>query len=255
MAADHDEVIAAALDLADGDLHGAPAILDVGAHPDAHRPLASASRAACRPAVRAMPTQGSRAISVLQGLGRRIAPGGLDRAEGHRRVLRVAPVHHHAAGGAHEGGDALLFVARRMIGELGQRDLAGGIAARVFAEGPEATSISSPERPSGKVGRLWPKVLASITSSTGASTLQLALFGKTDEPGHLEHPAPIPRPCVSAAALYSAMRLPLAEPARREGISVVMCSTWALHVGGRHGADDVFFRHASSSPLCKLGYA
>src|SRR5437762_13998464 len=31
-----------------------------------------------------------------------------------------------------------------------------------------------------------------------------------------------------AAGLDSAMRLPWAEPARRDGISVVMCSTWAL---------------------------
>ena len=64
VAADHDEVVAAALDLADRDLHGAPAVLDVGAEPHAHGPAFSISRS-FRPAVRAMPMQGSVAISVL----------------------------------------------------------------------------------------------------------------------------------------------------------------------------------------------
>ena len=48
---------------------------------------------------------------------------------------------------------------------------------------PEATSISSAEMPSGSVGRLWPSVLASIDSSTGASTRISAFSGKLTSPG------------------------------------------------------------------------
>src|SRR5262245_19444365 len=87
--------------------------------------------------------------------------------------------------------------------------------------------MSSPERPSGKVGRLCPKVLASMTSSTGESTLSSPCSGKLTGAGISCTRADTPS-LGSAAALYSAMRLPLPEPARREGIAVVMCSTWAL---------------------------
>ncbi len=92
---------------------------------------------------------------------------------------------------------------------------------------PEATSISSAEMPSGRVGRLWPSVLASIDSSTGASTRISACCGKLTSPGISCTCAETPT-LVSAAALYSAMRLPLGEPASRDGISVVMCSTCAF---------------------------
>src|SRR5262245_13259746 len=87
--------------------------------------------------------------------------------------------------------------------------------------------MSSPERPSGKVGRLCPKVLASMTSSTGESTLSSPCSGKLTGAGISCTRADTPS-LGSAAALYSAMRLPLAEPASREGICVVMCSTWAF---------------------------
>ena len=92
---------------------------------------------------------------------------------------------------------------------------------------PEATSISSAEMPSGSVGRLWPSVFASIDSSTGASTRISAFSGKLTSPGISKTCAASPA-LVSAAALYSAMRLALADPASRVGMSVVMCSTWAL---------------------------
>jgi hypothetical protein len=52
---------------------------------------------------------------------------------------------------------------------------------------------------------------------------------------------------VSAAALYSAMRLPFAEPARREGISVVMCSTWAFTLAAETAATTLSSDMAVSS--------
>ena len=134
VAADHHEIVRAALDLAHRDLHGPPAVLDVGAEPDAHRAclqhLAQLQAGGAGDA-----DAGQRRHLALVGLGRRVAPHGLHRAERHGRVLWVPPVHHHAPGRAHDGGDALLLVARGMIGELGERDLARGVASLVLAEG------------------------------------------------------------------------------------------------------------------------
>ena len=242
----------AALDLADRDLHGAPAVLDVGAEPHAHRPrlqhLAQlqAGRAGDADA-------GQRRHLGLVGLGRRIAPHRLHRAERDGRVLGMAPVHHHAAGGAHDGGDALLLVARRVVGELGERDLAGCVAALVFAEGAGGDVDQLGRHAVGKrrqavaqrVGldrRARPAPALASRPARESSTSPGISCTRADTPA-----------LVSAAALYSAMRLPLAEPARRDGISVVMCSTWAFDVGRRHRVDDDFIRHASSShPLQAL---
>ena len=89
---------------------------------------------------------------------------------------------------------------------------------------PEATSISSPERPSASVGTLCPSVFASIAISTGATTRISAGSGKLTRPGISKTRAATPA-LVSAAALYSAMRRPFSEPASRDGIVVVMRST------------------------------
>ena len=66
---------------------------------------------------------------ALVGLGCRVTPHRLDRAEGHGRVFRVPPVHHHRADGALHGGDALLLVTTWRIRQLRQDDLAANIFA------------------------------------------------------------------------------------------------------------------------------
>src|SRR5262249_32448358 len=119
--ADHDEIVALALDLADRDLHRTPAVLDVGAKPHSHRALLKhLAQLQARAARDADARQ--RWHLGLEGLGRRIPPHRLARADRHRRIAGMAPVHHHAAACTHQPGYALLLVARRMVGKFRERD-------------------------------------------------------------------------------------------------------------------------------------
>jgi hypothetical protein len=74
-------------------------------------------------------------------------------------------------------------VAGGVIGELGERDLAVASRPSYSPKAPEATSISSPEMPSGSVGRLWPSVLASIDNLDRRQHAHLAASGKLTRPG------------------------------------------------------------------------
>ena len=85
-------------------------------------------------------------------------------------------------------GDALLLVAGRVIGELGERDLAGGVAALVLAEGAGGRRPSArPRCRRAASAGCGPSVLASIDSSTGASTRISRLLGEAHEARHLVH--------------------------------------------------------------------
>jgi hypothetical protein len=130
---------------------------------------------------------------------------------------------------------------------------------------PEATSISSPAKPSGSVATLWPSVFASMAISRGDSTRRSAESGKLTRPGNSSTAAATPA-AARASRLYSAMRRPLAEPASRDGMSVVMRSmsartrstdsaarTSASDMGhstrGGPGARHRLFRKAEQSPI------
>ena len=241
VAADHDKILAAAGNFADGDLHGAPGVFDVGAHADADRTLFQ-QLAQLEAGGPGDADAGQPRHFRLQGLRRRIAPHGLDRAEGHRRVLRMTPVHHHAPGGAHEGGDALLFVAGRMIGELGKRDLAGGVKARVFAKGPRRHVQQLAGKAVGQGRQAVAQGIGLDHELHRCQNAQLALFGKTDEPGHFQHRRRYPILGERrGAVLGHALAVGGARQTRGDLGGDVL--DVGLDVGGRHGADDVFFRH------------
>ena len=114
---------------------------------------------------------------------------------------------------------------------------------------PEATSISSPEMPSGSVGRLWPSVLASIASSTGRQHAHLRLLGKAHQPRHLVHArgdAGLGQR--RGAVLGHALAVGGAGEARGDLRRDVL--DMGLGVGRRHRCDDALIRHAQ--PLTRI---
>ena len=171
---------------------------------------------------------GQRRHLGLVGLGRRVAPHRLHRAERHRRVLWVPPVHHHAAGRAHDGGDALLLVARGVIGELGERDLAGGVAPLVLAEGAGG-DVDQLGRDA--VGQRRQAVAQRVGLDRQLHRRQHAhlglLAGSSPAPAsraraRRRRPWSAPRRCIRPCACRWRSR----RGAR--GSAVVMCSTWAF---------------------------
>ena len=186
VSADHDEVLATALDLPDGDLHGAPAVLDVGAEPHAHgsrlQHLAQLQAGGAGDA-----DTGQRRHLGSIGLGRRVAPHGLHRAERHGRVLRMPPVHHHAARRAHDRGDALLLVAGRVVGELRERDLARGVAPLVLAEGAGGHVHQLGGDAVGERRQAVAQRVGLDRQLDGRYDAHLGLVGKAHQPRHLVH--------------------------------------------------------------------
>ena len=139
MAADDDEVLAAwRRDLANRDLYRSPPVLHLGSEPHRHLAGALAHFLEAQP-VRACDSDAryGRHFGVVVFRGR-VAPYRFHRTEGNRFVLRMSPVHHDRAGRALEPGDALLLVARRGVGQLGQGDLAADILALVIGEATRA---------------------------------------------------------------------------------------------------------------------
>ena len=162
---------------------------------------------------------GQRRHLGLVGLGRRVAPDRLHRAERHRRVLRVPPVHHHAAGRAHERRDALLLVPGRMIGELRERDLAGRAPALVLAGRRRRRRRSARPRCRRQASaRCGPSVFASIAISTGARRRASRPAPESSRGPASRARAPRRRPWSAPRRCTRPCGVPFSEPARRDGI-------------------------------------
>ena len=186
---------------------------------------------------------GQRRHLGLVGLGRRIAPHRLHRAERHGRILRMPPVHHHAAGRAHDGGDALLLVARGMIGQLRERDLAGGVAPLVLAEGAGG-DVDQLGRDA--IGQRRQAVAQRVGLDRQLHRRQhphLGLLGEAHQPRHLVHARGNAGLGQRLRAVFRhALAVGGAGKAGRDLRGDVL--DMGLDVGRRHRVDDRFIRHA-----------
>jgi len=161
----------------------------------------------------------------------------------------VAPVHHHAADRALQARDALLLVAGRRVGKLGQDQLAARILAFVVGEGAAADIEQLALHALGQGDQGMPERVGLDADLDRLCDAAIGVVGKADDRRQFVHGG-IGKPC-RLHRVARILRHPLAV-GRASG-AVRDLGDDLLHmranVGGRHLGQDGVLGHFSLSVM------